>query len=105
MTKQFRRCHVCGTINELHTHRDNMVHSCDGCGKHLAPFYFFEESEQSGVADNGLQMSLRKEAIGYQPLWGFSAYWSVEGVTEGTDLENSNHERQSGRYPKGSRKD
>jgi len=90
-----------------------MVHSCDGCGKHLAPFYFFEESEQSGVADNGLVMSLRPEAIGYQPLWGFSAHWSGDidpplspDLREGTDREFrkiGNESRPLG-HPKGSRK-
>jgi hypothetical protein len=112
MTKQFRRCHVCGTTNELDLERDNMVHACDGCGKHLAPFYFFEESEQSGISDDGLLLSLRKESIGYQPLWGFSVLWPVEEVSaqreplapEGT-TRGFRYVGQLGRYSKGSRKD
>lgn len=78
MLKQYRRCHICGTINEVQHADSKESHRCEGCGKHLAPFYFFEESEQSGVGDNTLMMSLRKEQIGYQPLWGFSALWSED---------------------------
>lgn len=74
-----RRCHICGTVNEIETHRhETLDHSCSGCGKHLAPFYFFEESVHDGVGDNSLLMSLRKESIGYQPLWGLTAYWPKE---------------------------
>lgn len=74
---QYRRCHQCGCVNESPPSVGRMKEgqSCTGCGKHLAPFYFFDESGLDGVGDNVLLMSLRKEAVGYQPLWGLSAYW------------------------------
>ena len=71
-----RRCHVCGTVNEL---ENSAIHKCQSCGKHLAPFYFFEESALRGMGDNQLEMSLWKSQGKYHPLWGLSTYWEEDG--------------------------
>lgn len=72
-----RRCHVCGTVNES---TNQAIHQCSDCGKHLAPFYYFDESQMQGLADNGLHLSQLKEVDRtqvetFKPLWGFSTYW------------------------------
>lgn len=71
----FRRCHVCGTLNEA---PGQLVSNCCKCGKHLAPFHYFDESIFMGLP-------LRKEAKSnensplpyksYPPIWGLTAYW------------------------------
>ena len=67
-----RRCHVCGTVNEL---KNAAIHQCTHCEKHLAPFYYFDESGLQGISDNGIEMSLWKLASTYHPIWGLSMYW------------------------------
>lgn len=74
-----RRCHVCGTVTEV---QGEAVRSCSHCGKHLAQFYFFDESQLDGLGDNQLYWSVQSEAIGYRPLWGFSTYWSTDEPLE-----------------------
>lgn len=71
-----RRCHVCGTVTEQ---QDSPVERCESCGKHLAPFFFFNSEElERGISDRGLEMSLWKESIGYSPLWGIAIPWPEE---------------------------
>ena len=75
----FRLCHVCGTANSL---EGDLVTECECCGKHLAPFYFFDESRAMGLANSSLYSS---EAGGssesvlphkeYPPIRGLTAYW------------------------------
>ncbi|GIL18768.1 MAG: hypothetical protein BroJett040_25190 [Oligoflexia bacterium] len=67
-----RRCHVCGTVNEA---EGSAIVKCSKCRKHLAPFYFFEESKLEGLADNGLYMSQVKSSATTVPIWGLSTYW------------------------------
>lgn len=70
-----RRCHVCGEINEV---EGKSVEKCCSCGKHLAPFYFFDESQMDGlndVSDSKCNDSLKKTEAFYQPIWGLTAYW------------------------------
>lgn len=67
-----RRCHVCGAVNEL---ENAALHQCTNCRKHLAPFYYFDESELNGVGDNKLEMSLWNGKGTYHPIWGLSTYW------------------------------
>jgi hypothetical protein len=70
----FRRCHICGTLNEA---PGQLVANCSCCGKHLAPFHYFDESIFMGLP-------LRKEYQtretnlpfkSYPPIWGLTAYW------------------------------
>ena len=67
-----RRCHVCGHVNESD---HSAVHKCDGCGKYLAPFYYFDESQLDGLKENGFYLSLWKSIHAYHPIWGLSTYW------------------------------
>jgi ribosomal protein S14 len=67
-----RRCHVCGTVNES---EGSAIHKCSDCGKHLAPFYYFDESKMDGIGDNVLFQSDLKQATDYNPIWGLSHYW------------------------------
>lgn len=67
-----RRCHVCGGVSEASS---KAIHQCAHCGKHLAPFYYFDESSLDGLSDVGFHLSLLKKSEGYNPLWGLSTYW------------------------------
>jgi len=75
-----RRCHVCGTVNES---ENSAIHKCGHCRKHLAPFYYFDESQLKGVSDNKLEMSLWVQQAFYHPLWGLSTYWEDELLETG----------------------
>lgn len=74
----FRICHVCGSLNAA---QNELVHHCEGCGKHLAPFYFFDESKAMGLRNlsgdstqtERLTSSLPLKE--YPPIWGLTAYW------------------------------
>ena len=70
-----RRCHVCGTVIEA---KSAVILNCIGCGKHLAPYYYFDESKCDGVAEDGLHWSAFKSASEFNPIWGLSTYWSTE---------------------------
>ena len=69
-----RRCYVCGTVLEAES---AVILKCNACGKHLAPYYYFDESRSEGVSDQGLHWSLFKEALDYNPIYGLSTYWST----------------------------
>lgn len=68
-----RRCHVCGTVNES---EGSAVQKCSDCGKHLAPFYYFEESQLEGLGDQQLWWSQFKDTQDCRPIYGFSTYWT-----------------------------
>lgn len=72
-----RRCHVCGTVNEM---ENAAIHKCEHCRKPLAPFYYFNESELRGISDNKPEMSLWNHQGAYHPIWGLSTYWDEEGT-------------------------
>jgi hypothetical protein len=70
----FRRCHVCGTLNEA---PGQLVTDCTQCGKHLAPFHYFDESIFMGLPlkqDKSLEISPLPYKS-YPPIWGLTAYW------------------------------
>jgi|GEM_PF-1009271 len=78
-----RRCHVCGVTNES---KGSAIHKCEHCGKHLAPFYYFDESKLEGLEIQGLFLSVWKQVTWmnpgtFHPIWGLSTYWqeSYEG--------------------------
>jgi hypothetical protein len=81
-----RRCHVCGAVTEQ---ADSAIHKCQHCGKHLAPFYYFDESKLEGIGELGPFLSVWKQAQllpgAYNPIWGLSTYWqeSYEGQSRG----------------------
>lgn len=80
-----RRCHVCGHVNSLES---SAIHKCQDCGKHLAPFYYFDESKMEGLSESGPYLSEWKGAElapgNFQPIWGLSTYWQEEdeSITE-----------------------
>jgi hypothetical protein len=81
-----RRCHVCNEVTES---EGAAVHKCGHCGKHLAPFYYFDESKLEGLEERGPYLSTWKDMIStpgtFNPIWGLSTYWqeSHEGHTGG----------------------
>ena len=71
----FRRCHVCGTLNEAQGH---LVTACETCGKHLAPFYYFDESIFMGLPPRKESKPRETTTLPYRsypPIWGLTAYW------------------------------
>lgn len=72
-TTHIRRCHVCGNTNES---TNSASFKCKSCGKPLAPFYFFDEAKLDGLLESGPYFSSLKKAPDYNPLYGFSIYWT-----------------------------
>ena len=91
-----RRCHVCGTVNELVGSAN--IH-CHQCGKHLAPFYFFDESSLEGLSESGPFLSAVKTSPIVNPIWGLSTYWS-DDFTGGDEYEDQHrgHQKSSGKH-------
>lgn len=75
-TTHIRRCHVCNGTTESN---EAAIHRCSHCGKHLAPFYYFDESKLDGLPELGPHLSRWKDTLmtpgTYQPIWGLSTYW------------------------------
>lgn len=67
-----RRCHLCGEVSEA---ANGLVTSCQGCGKHLAPFYFFDESKALGLKVSTFSESTVLPHKKYPPVRGLTAYW------------------------------
>lgn len=65
-----RRCHVCSHLSETNSGR---VVSCDGCGRMLAPFFFFEESEAEIFTENQPRPLPRSGER--MPVIGFTVFW------------------------------
>jgi hypothetical protein len=86
-----RRCHVCGGVTEQ---EDAAIHKCKHCGKHLAPFYYFDESKLEGLGEMGPYLSVWKEAEldpgTFNPIWGLSTYWQ-----DGSDGKSGKNAGQS----------
>lgn len=75
----YRACHVCGQVNES---TDTLVCQCTSCGKHLAPFYYFDESRAMGLApmtrtayEERMRSTLPHRE--YPPVYGLTAYWET----------------------------
>ena len=73
-----RRCHLCGQVNEVEA---AVINKCGSCGKHFAPFLFFNEKAALGL--EGEPVEFRPQAdewqhlmkTQYPPLWGLAVYW------------------------------
>ncbi|MBC7420177.1 MAG: hypothetical protein H7328_05565 [Bdellovibrio sp.] len=74
-----RRCHLCGSVNEIES---AVISKCASCGKHFAPFLFFNEKAALGLevetqpenrplADSWQHLMKTQ----YPPLWGLAVYW------------------------------
>lgn len=73
----FRRCHQCDTLNWA---RGYLVTTCHGCRKHLAPFYFFDESRALGLNPSKLYSTevnaeTKLPHKEYPPIRGLTVYW------------------------------
>ena len=77
----FRVCHLCGSVNHAD---DDLVTECQDCGKHLAPFFFFDESRAMGLKNSNFYSNVNKARAEeqtvlphkeYPPIWGLTAYW------------------------------
>lgn len=78
-----RRCHVCGATTEKESHE---IGQCVHCGKHLAPFYYFDERQIIGFGDIiGAAFRLGESEYTYAPLIGFGLFW--EGENEALRLK------------------
>jgi hypothetical protein len=64
----FRRCHICGGLNE---NKDENIEHCQFCGKAWAPFYFFNELARYTDADEVIEAKEDE----FQPIVGLSTYW------------------------------
>lgn len=72
-----RRCHVCGATIE---NKDRSMGACKHCGKHIAPFYYFDERQIIGFGDReGASCRPGEPATTYLPLVGFGLYWEGGG--------------------------
>ncbi len=80
-----RRCHVCSTVNEQ---VKDPVTKCNGCGKHLVPFMFFDERSEFDPNIQALNLNMNIDEVRpksgslyehmksqYPPLWGITVYW------------------------------
>lgn len=68
-----RRCHVCGATIEKES---RSIDVCTNCGKHIAPFYYFDERQIIGFGDiGGISYRLGESNSTYIPLIGFGLYW------------------------------
>jgi hypothetical protein len=75
----YRICHHCGEVNES---QNNLVMECRECGKHLAPFYYFDESRAMGLkpAERSIYEEQMRSILPHQeypPVYGLTAYWDT----------------------------
>ncbi len=78
--RHLRRCHVCGTVNEA---KDQLVTKCQSCDKHLAPFYYFDESMALGLkSQHSFEENYYKTTAlplkAYPPIFGITVYWEED---------------------------
>ena len=66
----FRRCHMCGAINEVF---EGKVEKCIQCTKSLAPFYYFDDRLAVIATDSELRTHIPERE--YAPIHGLTAYW------------------------------
>lgn len=85
-----RRCHICDHVT---TSSSAAIHKCEQCGKHLAPFYYFDESKLEGLSELGPYLSgwksVNLEPGTFNPIWGLSTYWQ-------DDYEGNTRRRKEG---------
>ena len=71
-----RRCHQCGEVCES---QGKLVTECSRCGKHLAPFYYYNERlAMSLISAEEAATEYRSPALplkDYPVLWGLTVYW------------------------------
>ena len=65
-----RRCHVCGAVTE----KQEDVLKCDGCGKALLPFYYFDK-RNIPVPEDTNRSSRGTTQDEFGPILGLTAFW------------------------------
>ncbi len=70
----FRRCHICGHLTDQEL---GLVETCSGCGKVLAPMFYFDERRALGLKSEidieRMTTSLPRQE--YPPIFGLTVYW------------------------------
>jgi hypothetical protein len=67
----FRRCHICGSLNEMHENQRSG--HCETCHKSLAPFQYFDDRFSPIQSDRTLRPPLLEGE--FVPIHGLTAYW------------------------------
>ena len=67
----FRRCHLCGAINQSAVER---VQLCQPCGHILTPFFYFDERELPVMHEAQVRQKTSYDNQ-YAPIHGLTAYW------------------------------
>ena len=68
----YRRCHLCGTLNQQ---TERKVESCSCCGKHLCQFFYFDDRLTGVHCDTALRpLQLAGE---FSPIKGLTVYWEA----------------------------
>lgn len=74
-----RRCHMCGEITEV---QGQLLSECAHCGKHLSPFYYFNEKlAMSLITLEQASREYKSSALPhaeYPPIFGLTAYWDSQ---------------------------
>lgn len=65
-----RRCHVCDHVMEA---EERSILECAKCGKHFAPFFYFDDRLSPILGDNTLKAPLLEGE--YRPIEGLTVYW------------------------------
>lgn len=65
----YRRCHICDSV----TGGREPVLKCGACGKHMAPFFFFDVRQSLIYSD--LPLDRNKSTDKYKPIEGLTVYW------------------------------
>lgn len=67
--KFIRRCHICGATME----EESRIERCTGCGKTIAPFFYFDEGRSATFSESLLRPPLMPGE--YSPVLGVSVIW------------------------------
>ncbi|MCB0407820.1 MAG: hypothetical protein KDD34_06415 [Bdellovibrionales bacterium] len=65
----YRKCHVCGTVNE----QANPIIKCSHCHKSLAPFFYFDDKSKVVPSDQLLRPPTIEGE--FSPIHGLTVYW------------------------------
>jgi hypothetical protein len=66
-----RRCHVCGGVTTLR--QCSHVDRCEGCGKHFARFFYFNDEFTPTQGEGTLRPPLTNAE--FRPIVGLTAFW------------------------------
>jgi hypothetical protein len=83
----FRRCHMCGAMNEKKNCIGSSgpplrVEQCEDCLQFLVPFFFCNEKQVEGLSDQSRHRPSTLSPEGFSAIWGLSLFWSDEDLPE-----------------------